>query len=67
MDLFQKFQNAKNEIVMCKLLGKKADFSELRSIAVEFGEQNNVEFAIDGTEQELWESVIAYFEGLLHD
>ena len=65
MDLFQDLMQEKDEIMMQSLSGEKPDFTKLREIAEEFADCNDVSLKTDGTDEELWKSVIGYFRELL--
>ena len=67
MDLFQKLMQEKDKITMQSLFGEKVDFTRLREIAVAFADNNDVDLNTDGTDEELWESVIGYFKNLLKE
>lgn len=65
MGLFEDLQNEKKRIVIAKLTGETVDFSKLRQIAREFNEENDAGLYVDGSDQELWSCVTAYFRNLL--
>lgn len=65
MDLFQELMQEKNEIMMQSLSGKQLNFTKLREIAGKFADCNDVSLKTDGTDEELWKSVIGYFRELL--
>ena len=65
MGLFEDLQNEKKRIVIAKLTGEIVDFSKLRQIAREFNEENDAGLYVDGSDQELWSCVTAYFRNLL--
>ena len=67
MDLFQELMQEKDKIMMRSLFGEKVDYTRLREIAVAFADNNDVNLNTDGTDEELWESVIGYFKNLLKE
>lgn len=66
MDLFQELTQERDKIMMVNLIGGKVDMSRLRELARKFSEMNNAELIVDGTEQELWESVTKFFKDILN-
>lgn len=67
MDLFQELMQEKDEIMLQSLSGNKVDFTRLRKLAVDFADSNDVDLKTDGTDEELWKSVIGYFRNLLKE
>lgn len=65
MDLFQQLIKEKDKITLSILLKQPVDLSTLRKLAKEFAHNNNVNLMVDGSDQELWDSVTAYFRDLL--
>lgn len=57
--LFEQLINEKSSIVLDSLLGKKLDFTKLRTIACQLHDYDPEQYAfsIDGTDAELWQSV----------
>ena len=64
---FAKLIEARDNIMLARLNGQQADFSELRKICKDFNDRCVVEkvFNTEGTDQQLWQSVTAYFQRLL--
>lgn len=65
MGLFEDLQDEKQWIVLAKLTGESIDFSRLRQVARDFNEQNDAGLEVNGSDQELWNSVTSYFRNLL--
>ncbi|MDD7403212.1 MAG: hypothetical protein SO170_09415 [Butyribacter sp.] len=65
MDLFQQLMEEKDRITMAILMKQPVDFSVLRKLAKEFSDKNDAGLVVDGSDQELWDSVTAYFRELL--
>ena len=57
----------RDKIMLACLNDLQADFSRLRKICHDFNDRCVAEkvFETDGTDQQLWESVTAYFQRLL--
>lgn len=64
---FAKLIEARDNIMLARLNGQQADFSELRKRCQDFNDRCVVEkvFEVDGTDEQLWESVITYLQKLL--
>ena len=64
---FNELIQERDNIMLTYLDGKKADFSRLRDICMRFNNRCVVEkvFECEGTDEQLWESVTAYFQRLL--
>lgn len=65
MGVFEDLQDEKKRIVLAKLTGESIDFSRLRQVARDFNEQNDAGLEVNGSDQELWNSVTSYFRNLL--
>lgn len=65
MGLFEDLQDEKQRIVLAKLTGESIDFSRQRQVARDFNEQNDAGLEVNGSDQELWNSVTSYFRNLL--
>lgn len=63
-DLFKELMKEKNDIALKHLLGGDVKFERLRELAKEFSESHNVDLIVDGSDQELWKSVVDYFENM---
>ena len=64
---FSELIQERDSILLTCLKGGEADFSRLREICIRFNTRCVAEkvFECDGTDQQLWESVIAFLQRLL--
>ena len=64
---FNELIQERNKIMLAYLNGKEVDYSQLRDVCRRFNNRCVVEkvFECEGTDEQLWESVITYFQKLL--
>lgn len=61
----EKLEQERDNIILATLTGQKVDFRNLREMCKEFQKNNDVNFEIEGTDEELWSSVSTYFRDIL--
>lgn len=64
-DLFEQILEEKDRIILASLLGGSQDYSKLRELCGQMNAVSDTEFAVDGSEKELWRSVLEFYRQFL--
>lgn len=63
MSTIEDVEKVRDKIILQNLLQENTDFSELRKVCKQF--DTDFHFVTNGTDEELWNSVNAYFRNIL--
>jgi hypothetical protein len=64
-EIFHELRDEKDKLMMSVLFGQESDFTRLREIGRQFEEWNQTGvLVVDGTDEELWQSVTEFFRTL---
>ena len=64
-DLFEQIQEERDSIMLASLFDIPKDYSKLRELCYQMNEVSDARFAVDGSDEELWQSVVAFYQQIL--
>lgn len=64
-DLFRQIQEECDRIMLVSLFDVPQDYSKLRELCSRMNEVSDAGFAVDGSDEELWQSVVEFYRQFL--